>query len=223
MSHRLSNPLLPVRFKAAAWGRERAPWTVGVLVQSNFGGVLTIKGVEIGCLLGRYPYREQVEKDPGGSIIIVVATDAPLSHRNLQRLASRAFLGVARTGGYASNGSGDYAIAFSTHPGCRYSNADKPVTERPDLDNNSISPLFLAVVEATEEAIIDSLFTANTTIRRQGGGSAPRRACARADGPEKQVILENNRSALIPGDRSALVENSEKPGAAGRSLAQYGI
>jgi len=146
---------------------ELGGWTVGVLVQSNFGGVLTVKGVEVGRLLGRYPYREQVEKDPGGSIIIVVATDAPLSHRNLRRLASRAFLGVARTGGYASNGSGDYAIAFSTHPGCRYSNADKTVTERPDLDNNSISPLFLAVVEATEEAIIDSLFTANTTKKNR--------------------------------------------------------
>ena len=143
-------------------------WTVGVLVQSNFGGVLTIKGVEVGRMLGNYPYRKQVEEDPGGSIIVVVATDAPLSHRNLQRLAFRTFLGIARTGGYASNGSGEYAIAFSTHPDCRYRPGDEPVVARPRLDNNSISPLFLATVEATEEAIIDSLFTAVTSTGQEG-------------------------------------------------------
>ena len=143
-------------------------WTVGVLVQSNFGGVLTIKGVEVGRMLGNYPYRRQVEEDPGGSIIIVVATDAPLSHRNLRRLAFRTFLGIARTGGFASNGSGDYAIAFSTHEDCRYRPDDEQVVSRPRLDNNYISPLFLAAVEATEEAIIDSLFTAVTTTGQEG-------------------------------------------------------
>jgi D-aminopeptidase len=143
-------------------------WTVGVLVQTNFGGVLTINGVEVGRLLGNYPFKEQVEKDPGGSIIMVVATDAPLDHRNLNRLAARALLGMARTGGYGSNGSGDYVIAFSTHPGCRIRNVEEPVVDRPVLDNNSISPLFLAAVEATEEAIIDSLFTATDTTGRDG-------------------------------------------------------
>jgi D-aminopeptidase len=143
-------------------------WTVGVLVQTNFGGVLTINGVNVGRLLGDYPYKEQVEKDPGGSIIMVIATDAPLSHRNLSRLAARALLGMARTGGFGSNGSGDYVIAFSTHPGCRIKDNGEPLIERPVLDNNAMSPLFLAAVEATEEAIIDSLFTATTTRGREG-------------------------------------------------------
>ncbi len=143
-------------------------WTVGVLVQTNFGGVLTINGVQVGKLLGKYPYREQVEKDPGGSIIMVVATDAPLTHRNLRRLADRALLGMARTGGYGSNGSGDYVIAFSTHAGCRIRSGGELLVERPVLDNNAMSPLFLAAVEATEEAIIDSLFTATSTTGREG-------------------------------------------------------
>ncbi|HUX07546.1 MAG TPA: P1 family peptidase [Acidobacteriota bacterium] len=143
-------------------------WTVGVLVQTNFGGVLTINGVEAGRLLGKYPYKEQVEQDPGGSIIMVVATDAPLTHRNLRRLADRALLGMARTGGYGSNGSGDYVIAFSTNAGCRIRSGGELLVERPVLDNNAMSPLFLATVEATEEAIIDSLFTATTTRGRDG-------------------------------------------------------
>jgi D-aminopeptidase len=135
-------------------------WTVGVLVQTNFGGVLTINGVPVGPKLGKFPYKEQLERTEVGSIIIVVATDAPLDHRSLNRLAKRAFLGMARTGGFASNGSGDYCIAFSTHPGCRVKADDQPVADRPALSNNAVSPLFLAAVEATEEAIIDSLFAA---------------------------------------------------------------
>ena len=143
-------------------------WTVGVLVQTNFGGDLTIGGLPVGRLLGSYPYREQLERDSGGSIIIVVATDAPLSHRNLRRLAERSFLGLARTGGFASNGSGDYAFAFSTHPGLRVRPGDLPVRERPQLANARTSPLFLAAVEATEEAIIDSLFTATGVTGYRG-------------------------------------------------------
>jgi D-aminopeptidase len=148
---------------------ELGGWTVGVLVQSNFGGVLTINGIRVGEALGKYPYRDALAS-ADGSIIIVVATDAPLDHRSLTRLARRGFLGVARTGGYMSNGSGDYAIAFSTHADLRIRRGqDAPLMQRPLLDNEAQSPLFLAVVEATEEAIIDSLFTARTTSGHRGG------------------------------------------------------
>jgi D-aminopeptidase len=96
--------------------------------------------------------------------MIVIATDAPLAHRNLRRLARRSLYGMARTGGYGSNGSGDYAIAFSTHPGSRIRrDREGPVITRPLLDNSAMSGLFLAAAEATEEAILDSLFTATTT------------------------------------------------------------
>jgi D-aminopeptidase len=118
--------------------------TVGVLVQSNFGGDLQILGVPVGREL-----RRNEETSPDGSIMIVVATDAPLSHRNLQRLGTRALLAIGRMGGWMSNGSGDYVIAFSTAP---------RVTE--EISNDRMSPLFQAVVEATEEAIVNSLFTA---------------------------------------------------------------
>ena len=143
-------------------------WTVGVLVQTNFGGVLRINGVDVGQKLGRYPFREYVEGDRDGSLIIVVATDAPLDHRNLRRLARRSFLGMARTGGFASNGSGDYCIAFSTHPGRRIKADDRSVTDRPEMPNSAMSPLFLAAVEATEEAIIDSLFRATPVEGKDG-------------------------------------------------------
>ncbi len=121
-------------------------YTVGVLVQSNFGGDLRINGAPVGRELSAPP--EALEQK--GSIIMVVATDAPVGHRNLRRMAARTMLGMARTGGNGSNGSGDYAIAFST---CRG-------TER--LPNRAMSPLFLAVIEATEEAIYNSLFRART-------------------------------------------------------------
>jgi D-aminopeptidase len=139
----------------------RGGWTVGVLVQSNFGGDLHIAGVPVGRLLeGQGTQRHDT---PDGSIMIVVATDAPLDNRNLERLAERAMLGLARTGGYASNGSGDYVIAFSTHEGVRRAwNAGRH--EGSSLANDAMSPLFLAVVEATEEAIYNSLFRA-TTVR----------------------------------------------------------
>lgn len=147
---------------------EMGGWTVGVLVQTNFGGILTIQGKEIGPMIDEQ-LRRRIEAMHDGSIMIVLATDAPLSHRNLKRIARRTFLGMARTGGYASNGSGDYAIAFSTHPDLRIRRGEDPdITQRPQLDNDAMSPLFLAAVEATEEAIIDSLFTARTTVGHMG-------------------------------------------------------
>lgn len=137
-------------------------WTLGVLVQSNFGGVLQVLGAPVGKELGRYAFRQDVEGDRGdGSIMIVVATDAPLSDRNLERLASRAMLGLGRTGSSASNGSGDYVIAFSTSDSVRRAiGADR--IDASELGNDATSALFQAVVEATEEAIYNSLFMATT-------------------------------------------------------------
>ena len=141
-------------------------YTVGVLVQTNFGGVLTIDGVPVGRELGTYSFSDDLSAD--GSIMMVVATDAPLDARNLERLAMRAMLGLARTGSFASNGSGDYVIAFSTHPDVRRPReSDAPVTA-PGLVNPSMSPLFAATVEATEEAIYNAIFKA-TTVRSSRG------------------------------------------------------
>lgn len=144
-------------------------WTVGVLVQSNFGGVLQVAGVPVGIELGRHYLHDELPPRPDGSCMIVVATDAPLSSRNLERLAKRAVLGLARTGGIASNGSGDYVIAFSTSPASRVPH-EAPAKTLPveDVSNDAISPLFLAVEEATEEAILNSLFAATTTRGRSG-------------------------------------------------------
>lgn len=143
-------------------------YTVGVLVQSNFGGVLVVDGVPVGEELRKYFLRDQL-KSGDGSCMIVVATDAPLDARNLERLASRAMLGLGRTGGIASNGSGDYVIAFSTHENLRVPYAPAEQTHTLTLLNNdAISPLFLAVIEATEEAIINSLFAADTMTGKSG-------------------------------------------------------
>ena len=140
-------------------------YTVGVLVQTNFGGVLQIDGVPVGERLGRYYLRDQVEGSPDGSCMIVVATDAPLDARNLKRLAKRAFLGLGKTGGIASNGSGDYIIAFSTAPGLRIPyRAEGPLLDQKVLGNHSVSPIFMAAIEATEEAVINSLFAAETVV-----------------------------------------------------------
>jgi D-aminopeptidase len=142
----------------AALGGFRA----GVLVQSNFGGVLQILGAPVGQALGRHAFRSEVEAERGdGSIIIVVATDAPLSDRNLRRLAARAMMGLARTGSSASNGSGDYVIAFSTNASVRRAFGAKRLSTA-ELANDEMSALFQAVVEATEEAIYNSLFMATT-------------------------------------------------------------
>ena len=137
-------------------------WTVGVLVQTNYGGVLDIAGVPVGQALGQYYLRDETRSAAGdGSVIIVVATDAPLSDRNLERLARRAFLGIGRTGSPITNGSGDYAVAFSTHAGVRRTAARRAAPSAiEDLPNEQVSPLFEAVVEATEEAVVNSLFAA---------------------------------------------------------------
>lgn len=144
-------------------------YTLGVLVQTNFGGNLQIAGVPVGEKLGKYPFRDALEKSDG-SCMIVVATDAPLSDRNLERLAKRAMMGLAKTGGIASNGSGDYVIAFSTAEGLRipYSAISGELAKTETLRNEDMTPLFLAVIEATEEAIINSLFAAETMIGKDG-------------------------------------------------------
>lgn len=146
-------------------------YTVGVLVQSNFGGILQIGGAPVGKELGQYAFANQVghddEYDPDtdlqewGSIMIVVATDAPLSDRNLERIARRAIMGLSRTGSYASNGSGDYVIAFSTSEEVRRSDGDG-MHRYSDLSNSNVSALFEATLEATEEAIYNSLFMAES-------------------------------------------------------------
>lgn len=139
-------------------------YTIGVLVQSNFGGVLQIDGVPVGTALGGYSFQKQLESSDG-SIMMVVATDAPLDARNLERVAKRAMLGMAKTGGIASNGSGDYVIAFSTAESLRYAHdkAENTLEGAPTVRNDDMSPIFLATIEATEEAIINSLFAATTT------------------------------------------------------------
>ena len=142
-------------------------FTVGVLVQSNFGGVLQINGAPVGKELGRYSFQRDIEGSRGdGSIMMVVATDAPLSDRNLERLASRAMLGLARTGSFASNGSGDYVIAFSTNAMVRRAfDARRHSTQ--ELANDDATALFAAVVEATEEAIYNSMLKA-TAVTSNG-------------------------------------------------------
>jgi D-aminopeptidase len=125
---------------------------VGALVQTNFGGFLSIAGAPVGVELGR-PFEQQINA-PRGSVMIIIATDAPVDARNLKRLAARAMLGLGRTGAAGSNGSGDYAVAFSTSP-------SKDV-----LGNDAMSPLFLAAIEATEEAIYNSLLRATTMTGR---------------------------------------------------------
>ena len=158
-------------------------YSVGVLVQSNFGGILQILGAPVGRELGRHAFRDQVDGngggdggDPGreesddqsqGSIMMVVATDAPLSERNLERVARRAVMGLARTGSFAGNGSGDYVISFSTAPGVRRRPGERVRTVE-DLANRDVSAIFQATVEATEEAIYNSLFRAVTVSSRWG-------------------------------------------------------
>ncbi|MDH3699601.1 MAG: P1 family peptidase [Flavobacteriaceae bacterium] len=146
---------------------EFGGYTVGVLVQTNFGGVFELNGVPIAKELDNYP--RQFTYDVDGSCMIVVATDAPILSRNLERLAKRAIMGLAKTGGIASNGSGDYVITFSTAEANRipYSNDSK--SSSPELlRNEAMTPLFLATIEATEEAILNSLFAAETMVGRDG-------------------------------------------------------
>jgi len=161
-------------------------YIVGVLVQTNFGGVLTIDGAPVGVELGKYYLKDIVEKNENskppvsqnkndindladGSIIIVIATDAPVDARQLKRMAARSMMGLARTGSSATNGSGDYAIAFSTAPEVRIKSTGENRTPRDVklLSNDAMSPLFLATIEATEEAIYNSLFRATTVTGKE--------------------------------------------------------
>lgn len=148
-------------------------YTVGVLVQTNFGGILQVLGAPVGKELGQYAFMRNVKAERGdGSIMMVVATDAPLSDRNLRRIAARAIMGLARTGSSASNGSGDYVIAFSTAESVRRRipgpdaapGAGEQPREIADLPNDAMSAIFEGVVEATEEAIYNSLFMATTVV-----------------------------------------------------------
>lgn len=159
--------------------KSQGGWTVGVLVQSNFGGVLQVLGAPVGRELGRYSFQRDVEsgqpaRERGdGSIMMIVATDAPLSDRNLRRLASRAIMGLSRTGSSASNGSGDYVVAFSTAESVRRrANADTLAPGRVELTNDEMSALFEGAVEATEEAIYNSLFVATTVTSKFGTAEA---------------------------------------------------
>ena len=144
-------------------------WTLGVLVQANFGGVLTIGGAPVGKALGRHAFQEEPTKKPApdrsadGSCMIVVATDAPLDSRDLKRLAARAVFALARTGSSYSHGSGDYAIAFSTSPAVRVRHGEQEPRPRAVLPSESASPLFQATLEATEEAVYNALLRATTT------------------------------------------------------------
>ena len=155
-------------------------WTIGALVQTNFGGILQVAGAPVGVELGRYYLKDELAPEagrdrgagreeafvsPDGSCMIVLATDAPIEHRSLERLARRALAGLARTGSSMSNGSGDYVIAFSTVPVVRQ-------TSEPQVTNEALSPLFQAAIEVTEEAIYNSLFMATTVRGFRGTATA---------------------------------------------------
>lgn len=141
-------------------------YTLGALVQTNYGGILRVDGVPVGEELGQYFMKNVVDKgDADGSVIVVLATDAPLSDRNLERLAARAMLAIGRSGSPATNGSGDYMIAFSTAEDVRRGRDRNPTN---GLDNGQMSPLFQAAVEATEEAILNALFRATTVEGHRG-------------------------------------------------------
>ena len=152
---------------------ELGGYTVGVLVQTNYGGIMTINGAPVGRELGTYSFRQQLRPQDDsdredGSIMIVVATDAPLNARSLDRLGLRAIMGLGRTGSFASNGSGDYVIAFSTNPAVRKPRtSDRPVATQV-LVNAAMSPLFAATAEATEEAIYNAIFKATTVSSSRG-------------------------------------------------------
>lgn len=156
---------------------ESGGYTLGVLVQSNYGGVLTMGGAPVGRALGRHAYASaDALKRPGdlgdGSCMIVVATDAPLDARDLNRLAARAVFALARTGSSYSNGSGDFAIAFSTHPASRVRHGDTAAATKSVLPTDAVSPLFQATLEATEEAVYNSLLRATAVTSRFGTAEA---------------------------------------------------
>ena len=145
-------------------------YMLGALVQTNFGGVLQVDGIPVGKKLGQYYLKEQLDDaSADGSVMIVIATDAPLSDRNLRRLAKRGLAGLARTGASMSNGSGDYVIAFSTAEGVRRTMERRSIVwSYPEVPNDLVSPLFQAAIEATEEAIYNSLCMAETMTGYRG-------------------------------------------------------
>jgi D-aminopeptidase len=145
-------------------------YTLGVLAQTNYGGILSVDGVPVGEALGQYYLKNVLDSgDADGSVILVVATDAPLSDRNLERLARRALMALSRTGSPATNGSGDYAVAFSTAESVRRTPARRGgVASVEQLPNDRISPLFQAAVEAAEEAILNALFKATSVTGHRG-------------------------------------------------------
>lgn len=147
--------------------KKSGAYTVGVLVQSNYGGVLEVNGTPLGKILGKHFLHDQLNDPADGSCMMVIATDAPLTARNLERLAKRAMLGLAKTGGIASNGSGDYVIAFSVAEEVRIK-PESAFYEVKELHNDDTSPLFLAVIEATEEALLNSLSAAKTVTGMNG-------------------------------------------------------
>ncbi len=169
-------------------------FTVGALVQANYGGALVMDGLPVGRLLGKhYLAGHRAEgADADGSVIVVLATDAPLSDRNLSRLARRAMAGIARTGAAFSDGSGDYALAFATHPDVRRNTARRAAESAvAELPNGLLSPLFVAAAEATEEAVLNALCMAATVESRIAG----RLAVGRALPLEKVVTLRRNSAA----------------------------
>ena len=181
-------------------------YTVGVLVQTNYGGVLTINGAPVGRELGTYSYQKDLHaageenNQEDGSIMIVVATNAPLNARSLDRIAMRAMMGLARTGSFASNGSGDYVVAFSTNPGVRRPRESDVPVDTPSLVNASLSPLFAATAEATEEAIYNAIFKATTVTSSRGRLEAiPVEHLKRI--LEKYKVLEWD-SSISPGQTS---------------------
>jgi D-aminopeptidase len=151
----------------------QGPYTVGVLVQTNFGGILTIAGAPVGHELGeKYLPEELALAKADGSVIVVIATDAPVLDRNLERMARRAFIGLGRTGATMTNGSGDYAVAFSAAQSLRRLRDGREAAPANEIRNSDMSPLFLAVIEATEEAVYNSLFCASRVDGHQGSVEA---------------------------------------------------
>ena len=148
-------------------------FTIGVLVQSNFGVVLSINGAHIGKELERYPYKNAIEKSDG-SCMIVALTGAPLDARQLVRISKKAMMGLVRTGCIASNGGGDYVVAASTAEDMRIPYSNREMTINGNIwSNDRISPTFLATIEATEEAIINSVFAAEDMAGRDRNGHGP--------------------------------------------------
>lgn len=160
-------------------------YTVGVLVQTNYGGILQVEGVPVGRLLGRYYLKEYAEPAPGGSCMIVIATDAPLDARNLKRLAARSILGLGATGSSTSNGSGEYAIAFSTRNRVPMTAQGRTLPAE-YLSNDAMSPLFQAAKESTEEAVYNSMFLAQSMTGHRG---------QRVEALPRDRVLELLRSA----------------------------